>query len=317
MNVRGEVSRMRQLLWLMLPLFVGCSAEHIVAGTENTKAENLASSLPVWCTSACKQMQSCDTDCACTAAQCDCNAVPDDCATSCQQELLQWTSGGDACAAVGERLKDCVDDAGCRLFGDNRLDCSATPAERERCGVPGGDAKGGDDDPPDVSGETGGAGPIPPGGEGGIPAVGGGQGGTTSVGGTTSIGGSEAASGGVGEAGTPSEGGSTHGGSTSTGGTGEAGVGGVGEAGSPSEVEPVTCTEGSMSGTGGGASGTFQCQGEFSACSDNHNYDYFCVTSTGNCYCFVDRQPVAGFSFTKSCPTPVELDQACGWNLSD
>jgi hypothetical protein len=125
-------------LGLLLPLFLGCSAENIVAGEEKTKAEELESSLPSWCRSTCDRLQACpeDATCYCDAGEeCDCVAVDDGCEQQCAATFAPYTGAGETCAAIGQRLKTCIDGIGCQELGGEDP-CRISEAEERACPDP-------------------------------------------------------------------------------------------------------------------------------------------------------------------------------------
>jgi hypothetical protein len=276
---------MRLLLWcLMLPGFVSCSAENVVAGKEKTKSEQLADSVPAWCESVCHTFEQCaeDSDCGCADEVCTCAKADDDCVDDCRAEMARWADGTDKCATVGQRLQSCIDEAGCDVFDTEGL-CRTTAAERKAC--PGDDP----DDPPTGS---------PSGTAGTATATAG-----TSTGGTATE--------------PPSWGGTTVG--AGMGGTGNLGgsyVGGTG-GGSPSG-EPVTCDSGYTSGQAGSANSPVTCDSGQLACSDGNRYTWFCVTNSNDeniCSCSVNGSVVKGFDWTRDCPDVVQINAICGWHL--
>ncbi|MES1186684.1 MAG: hypothetical protein ABUL60_22915 [Myxococcales bacterium] len=136
---------------VLLPLFLGCSAENIVAGEEKTQAEQLASELPAWCGKVCARLRACpeNTGCDCNGDVCDCVGVDDTCEQQCPISFARFT-GNEACAAIGQRIKSCLDRVACDKL-DGSDPCPATAAERELCPNPN-DA----DVPPDSTGPSAG-----------------------------------------------------------------------------------------------------------------------------------------------------------------
>lgn len=121
-------------LGLLLPLFLGCSGAHVVAGEEKTKAEQLESALPSWCPSTCERLRACPApaSCDCDGDVCDCVGIDDGCEEQCTALLGRYTGAGEDCAAVGQRIQRCIDGISCsELNGQDP--CEATAAEREAC----------------------------------------------------------------------------------------------------------------------------------------------------------------------------------------
>jgi len=139
------------LLSSLFVVLLGCSGENVVAGQEKTKAEQLEASLPSWCQSICSRLTSCaeNDDCACTGDDCVCASVDEDCPEECQKDMAGFAQGGDECAAIGQRFKDCLDDHGCEILSEEGL-CPLTEAERATC--PQVDGPGDDEPPMSVSG---------------------------------------------------------------------------------------------------------------------------------------------------------------------
>jgi hypothetical protein len=121
-------------LGLLLPLFWGCSGEHVVAGEEKTKAEQLESSLTSWCDSTCKRLRACPApdNCDCSGDVCNCVGIDEGCEEQCPASFEPFTGAGEACAAVGQRIQRCIDGIGCdELNGSDP--CEVTGAERDAC----------------------------------------------------------------------------------------------------------------------------------------------------------------------------------------
>lgn len=291
---------MRSYWWcLVLPAFLNCSGQNVVAGREKTKAEQLESSLPKWCQATCSKLQQCEEDagCECSEDVCECTGVDDDCAEDCAEELSTWASGSDECAAIGERIKSCIDGLGCDALGANGGDCNPTAEERDAC------QKSGEVDPP-----SGGPGPSTPSGGGSISTgFAGSYTGPIATGGTVAVGGG------------PSVGGAAYGAEGPGGnGYGNAGHGGRAEGGAGTSGEPVTCDGQSASGQAGSSNSATLCEAGYSECSDDHTYDYYCVKTSeykSVCSCLVDGSLTRAFEWNESCPEVLQVNVACGWNL--
>jgi len=150
-----------------------------VAGEEKTKAEQLEAALPTWCHTTCERFLACpgSTDCDCSGDVCECAGVDSGCEEQCPQSFAPFTEGGEACAVIGQRVKDCFDAVDCaELSGKNP--CPVTAAERALC--------------PDLNSDTYTGSPSA-GGDIAVPMV---VGGTTSTGGSSSIGTAGTAAGG-------------------------------------------------------------------------------------------------------------------------
>jgi hypothetical protein len=125
-------------LGLLLPMFLGCSGENIVAGAEPTKSQQLESALPTWCPSTCDRLRACpqNTGCECTVGDtCDCVAVDDNCEKQCRQAFARYVGTGEKCAVIGERIKSCIDGIMCSDLGGSDP-CAASAAERAECPDP-------------------------------------------------------------------------------------------------------------------------------------------------------------------------------------
>lgn len=121
---------------LFLPLFLGCSGQNVVAGEEKTKAEQLESALPSWCQSTCTRLRACPAEpCQCDAAGdvCNCVGIDSGCEEQCQKSFDPYIDAGEACAAVGQRFKSCIDDLTCSDLGGDHNPCEITAAERTAC----------------------------------------------------------------------------------------------------------------------------------------------------------------------------------------
>jgi hypothetical protein len=141
---------------LLLPLLVGCSAENIVAGEEQTQAEQLSSALPAWCARVCTRLRACPQNnaaCECDSDICDCLLVDDGCEQQCPASFARFTTS-EACAAIGQRIKNCIDRVKCEQVG-GRDPCAATAAERELCPEPSDGPPPSDEDPRTGAGPSG------------------------------------------------------------------------------------------------------------------------------------------------------------------
>jgi hypothetical protein len=157
--------RRRLIGWsLFVPLFLGCSGAHVVAGEEKTKAEELESALPSWCHSTCTRLLACPqgTGCDCSGDVCHCSGVDAGCEEQCPKAFAPYTNGDEACAVIGQRVKDCYDAVRCSdLNGPNP--CPVSEAERALCP----DMNGNGEDLPTAVGSGGtssGSGPSAAGG---------------------------------------------------------------------------------------------------------------------------------------------------------
>lgn len=151
-------------LGLFWSLLSGCSGENIVAGQEKTQAEQLTADLPAWCPRVCSRLRACPVSngCDCNGDVCDCIGVDDGCEQQCPAAFARYT-GSEACAAIGQRIKSCIDRMTCDQLGGPDP-CPATAAERDLCPEPNGsDSPGGD---PTASAGGSSAGP-----NGGIPVT--------------------------------------------------------------------------------------------------------------------------------------------------
>jgi hypothetical protein len=286
------------VLGLLLPLFLGCSGQNVVAGEEKTKAAQLEASAPSWCESTCSRLLDCasTTPCQCNGDVCDCLGVDESCPTRCKATLGAFTHAGEACAAIGERLTKCIDRATCDDLGHDDP-CPLTAAERAACPEPDG-VDGGSDAPPAAGPNYGYAGSASA-GEG--PS---GTGGSVSYGGSTSTGGGPSGTAGsVGYAGSANLAGAASGGASSDAGP------------------PVSCSE--SYGAGGGqpqdGSSHVTCEEGRSGCSGGHEYAWLCSEdSQGHraCSCFVDSEVTGAFALTAACPALPEVNAGCDWNLT-
>ena len=129
-------------------LLLGCSGTNVVAGTEKTKAQQLADAVPAWCQTICQRIGACpqSQDCACSGDACDCSQVSAKCPSECQQAMARWTNGSGVCADAGQRFKDCLDATSCNDL-QNSSTCRPTEADQTACPDP-----NGSDDPPDSTG---------------------------------------------------------------------------------------------------------------------------------------------------------------------
>jgi hypothetical protein len=149
---------MRRFLFgfgLLLPLLGGCSAENIVAGEGQTQAEQLQSALPAWCERVCTRLLACPVGaaCECNTSECDCVAVDENCERQCPLSFARFTTS-EACAAIGQRIKSCLDHIKCEQLGGSDP-CPATAAERELCPEPSDGPPPSDEDAPTGVGPSG------------------------------------------------------------------------------------------------------------------------------------------------------------------
>jgi hypothetical protein len=123
----------RYLLWLLLGLGVGgCAAKNTVAGSDKTKAEELASSLPNWCKSTCDRLQACPASaCDCTGDTCSCTGVDENCSSQCAREMARFTAS-DSCASAGEKFKKCIDTLTCDDLNSSNP-CELSSADKKAC----------------------------------------------------------------------------------------------------------------------------------------------------------------------------------------
>jgi hypothetical protein len=264
-------------LSLFLPLLLGCSGAHVVAGQEKTKAEQLESALPSWCSSTCTRFLACpeNTGCDCSGEVCECAGVDAGCEEQCPKAFAPYIDAGEACATIGQRVKDCYDAVDCSEL-NGRDPCPVTAAERARCP----DLNEGSDVPPSGVGSTGG-----PNGYGGTSSSSGpsATGGTNLTAGTASTGGS------YGTAGTA--------GANPVSCEGSYGAGG----GAPvSGGSQVTCEEG-RTGCTDGHDYSWICARD----------------SQGRraCSCLIDAHATAGFEPVMDCPDLSAVNAGCGWAL--
>ncbi len=273
--------------WLLLPVFLGCSGQNVVAGEEKSKAEQLAASVPSWCETTCGRFMDCasQTPCDCNGDVCDCVGVDAICPTQCKATLAAYTTAGEGCAVIGERLKKCIDRMTCEDLG-GKDPCPLTDAERAACPQANG-SDGSTAEPTATGSSYGYAGSANVGNDSGPN----GYGGTVSYAGSANI---------------PSAG-TSYGGSAST------------NPGGPR----VKC--GGAYGSGGGQpadSSSLQviCEEGRGDCSDAHEYSWVCaVDSQGRraCSCFVDAQVTGAFAPPASCPVLSQVNAGCGWNLAE
>lgn len=273
---------------LLLPLFLGCSGQNVVAGEEKTKAEQLAASVPAWCETTCSRWRACADStppCDCSGDVCDCGgSVGANCSTDCKAAFDAFTTTGEACAVIGERLQKCLDGVTCSdLSGSDP--CPVTSAERAACPDP--------NHPDQAPTATG-----PNLNYAGAANLGGNDAGA-SYGGL----GSSAGYGNVPSAGSVSYAGGSYGGSGSTGGP------------------AVSCSDsyGAGGGQPQGSSSQVTCEEGRDGCSDGHAYSWVCATdSQGHraCSCFVDMNVTEAFAPAAACPTVAEVNAGCGWNLT-
>ena len=267
----------RYLLGLLLPAFMGCSGQNVVAGEEKSKAEQLAASVPSWCQSTCSRFLACSEQkpCECNGDVCDCLGVDENCPRQCQASMAAYTNAGEACAVIGERLKKCIDGATCDDLGQNDP-CPITDAERAACPDPTQPS----DEPTDTGSSYGYAG-------------------SANIGDGFSSGGAVSY---AGSANIPTAG-TSYGGSAPTGGPtvtcGDSyGAGG----GQPADgSSQVICEEGRDSCSDGHAY-SWVCAAD--------------SQGRRACSCFVDSQVTGAFAPGASCPLPNQVNVGCGWNLA-
>jgi hypothetical protein len=129
------MSRSRRWWGLILALVApGCSAENTVAGRDKTRAEALESALPTWCPAICERLRACDEArdaCNCDGDVCSCPNVDENCPSECQRSMERFTTN-EACAALGQRYVDCVDQQTCSGLVGARA-CDLTMTERASC----------------------------------------------------------------------------------------------------------------------------------------------------------------------------------------
>jgi hypothetical protein len=95
----------------------------------------------------------------------------------------------------------------------------------------------------------------------------------------------------------------------------------MGTAGSAAYAPTVPVTCGDSYGAGGGTATeypAFVCEEGHKACSDGHEYHWYCVRSSetvASCSCLVDEHVVGGFDPGEGCPSRQQVNQGCGWNL--
>jgi len=154
-------------LGLLWPLFLGCSGENVVAGQEKTKAEQLESALATWCPSTCERLRACPASAGCECSVGDdcgsCVGIDEGCERQCAAAFEPYTNAGERCAAVGQRIKTCIDGLTCENLGGEDP-CRASNAEMAACPDP----NDVDDNPPMIGDNptagTGGTGAIAAGG---------------------------------------------------------------------------------------------------------------------------------------------------------
>src|SRR5205814_3806649 len=95
------------VLGLLLPAVLGCAGKNVVAGEEKTKAQQLAAAVPSWCATTCARLQACPAPpCDCVDDSCSCTSpAGNDCPAQCLDAMARFTTGADACAAVGELFR--------------------------------------------------------------------------------------------------------------------------------------------------------------------------------------------------------------------
>lgn len=278
------------VLGLLLPLFLGCSGQNVVAGEEKTKAEQLEASVPSWCDSTCTRLQACTTSapCDCSGDVCDCVGVDANCPTRCRESFAGFTRAGETCAAIGERLQNCINRLGCDDLG-GKDPCQLTASERAACPDPNdyGDSV---DPPTSVGPNTGYAGAANFGGDDTGPSYGG----SVSYAGSANV---------------PTAGSSSYAG-TSYGGTG------------PTGGPAVSCSDSYGAGGGqpqDGSTSQVICEEGRDGCSDSQAYGWVCAAdSQGHraCSCFVDQDVTGAFALGAACPAVAQVNAGCGWNLT-
>jgi hypothetical protein len=270
---------MRSVWYWMLPLVLGCSGKHIVAGDDKTKSEQLVDSLPTWCQQICEAIVACTEGrpCDCDGDSCNCASTDvADCRESCQQEMRRYTSRGEACAVLGQSFQSCVDQLSCEEFSSSKGELCEPSSADMHCP------------------EVGGDGPIASGGTASGPD-GGASIGATGAGGAS--------------------GGETGGAAPSAGGS--AGNGGASGGSGPSE--PVSCLGSYGLGGTGNVSATILCEEGRLQCSDDHEYGWLCARGSNSqlaCSCFVDTQFTRGFDpKSESCPSLELVNEGCNFAL--
>lgn len=280
-----EGSNMRN--WLLalgcpLALALACSGKSVSSkGNQPTQA-SVEASLPSWCQSTCKKLVACDVDedCVCEGDACACGGGvedPAECAENCRDQLTEGARLSQACARAIDQFKRCVDANGCAVVRGEVCDLK----ELEGCEEDGDDI---DNRPPSAepvpsgTGGTYGPGPSPP------PMVG-----------TAGASYTPAYPGIPGTAGTSS--------------------------GGPTPVGPaVRCNSGggSASAAPPPAGPQVICEQNFGDCSNGSSYYAVCVTTSAgqsSCSCFVDNQLSTAFDPGGTCPSVMQLNLGCGWNL--
>jgi hypothetical protein len=271
----------RYVFGLLLPLFLGCAGKNTVAGEEKTKAEQLEAAVPSWCASTCQRLIDCTDgdvcDCSASTESCDCVSYGATCPRECEAEMERWTRGGDVCAAIGERFKDCIDAASCDTVGHG-ADCKISEAEAQACPDP---------NAPTVTDPTG----PNEGYAGSATGYGGGPstGGPYPIGGTTSYAGS-----------------ATYGGTSAIGGNSAGpvkcllGYGSGGGQPSDTSSAAVICEEG---------------RGDCSDGHDYSWICVQDSQGQRACSCLVDSGVTGGFTPTASCPELAQVNAGCGWSI--
>ena len=271
----------RYVFGLLLPVLFGCSGQNVVAGEAQTKAEQLDASVPSWCDTTCSRLMDCSKSapCDCGGDACDCVGVDANCPSQCKASFAAFT-GSEACAAIGERIKKCIDRASCTSLSQGNP-CALTEAEHTMCPDPNQSS-----DVPSSTGSNGYsyAGSASTGGDSGPSA----SGGTVSYAGSANI---------------PAAG-------TSTGGAY------AGPSGPPVTCPDSYGTGGGSPGSGGSH---VICEEGRDGCSDGHAYSWICVESSQGehaCSCLVDSGVSGGFDPGASCPDVSQVNSGCGWNLT-
>jgi len=99
---------------------MGCSSKHLVAGAYKSGPELLTESLPDWCQTFCDRRAACPEP-----------DVNSDCPSACEKELTKYAAN-DECAAIGERVKSCMDSFSCQQVLSTDY-CDIPEADVDRC----------------------------------------------------------------------------------------------------------------------------------------------------------------------------------------
>lgn len=200
--------------------------------------------------------------------------------------MKQFTTGGDACAAAGEKLRRCIDAAGCSALNQGN-ECMPTAADQAACPEAAPPSDYTDPIGSDASGSSGGS----------------------AAGGSSSAGPADAY---PPAAPTPGVAGSASGGTGSGGGA-------TGGSGPLVSCQSGYGTAGANSG-GGPPSSAVVCEEGVADCSDNHEYGWLCaIGSEGQtaCSCLLDSHATGAFDpGGTSCPTQAQVNAGCGWNIA-